>query len=139
MRLDRPPTPTCYTLLPCDTAIQDKNSHKYTLVGVFSSVMAMEFPATTPRVSIYFCLSGAHGRYVIKLQLKDPASGEYLLPENQGLTLDVPDPDAVVEQSLTVVNMAFVAPGRYDLILLANDEEIGQQSIWVRQVQVEQS
>lgn len=133
MSVDAPPTPVCHALVPCDMAIHDSETGKYTLVGVFGSVLGRQYPAVNPKVSVYFRLSGAHGRYLIKLQLKDPASGRYLLPDTPGLPMEVPEPGILVEQSLTVVNLAFPAAGRYELVLLANGEEVGQQAMWVFQ------
>ncbi len=123
----RPPQPLSQSFLVCREVFQDRQTGEYLLLSPLNTITLPAFPAAM-RVSLYIRLTGAHGTYRIGLQLRDPSGG--LLGEGSGpQPLQQEDPLMPCQICWRDLVLQFPQPGRYDLILLANDEDLAHHSL----------
>jgi hypothetical protein len=121
--------PLAQAFVVCRTVYQDRRTGEFLLVGPFNGVALHSCPAGF-RLSPYAHLTGGRGTYDLALELRD-AGGEaawgWRWPEPISHT-DRLEPyrvslhDAVVE---------FPRPGRYELVLMANGEDLAHHSLEV--------
>ena len=64
-----PSHPALNAMLICDVAFQDEASGKTSLIGVFETVTAFQFPARHGRLCVYAKLTDAQGEYRLRLEL----------------------------------------------------------------------
>ena len=63
--------------LVCDVAVSDPSTGKKSLIGIFDHVRVAKFP-TTRRVSLYFKIADAQGRYDFDVRYVRADTGEVL-------------------------------------------------------------
>ena len=115
------------SFLVCREVFQDRQTGENLLVGPFSAVALPGFPAAL-RVTLYIRLTGAHGSYRLSLQLYDPDG--HLVGECQGPeALHQDDPLMPCQICWRDLVLQFPKPGRHDLILLANGEDLSHHSL----------
>jgi hypothetical protein len=128
----RPPLPLAQSFVVCREIFEDCRSHEFVLIGPFSALGAPAFPFTA-RLSIYAHLSCGHGNYKVTLQLRDTE-------ESSLWEWRCPDPISLLnplkQQRFTLYDaiLEFPEPGRYDLLLLVNGEELARHAIQVHTV-----
>src|SRR5580704_6105875 len=90
------PIPMPLTLLICDGAHRCPATGKWTLLGLFNSIQAHEFPTQHGQMIAYLALTDANGRIPIRFQIVDDEENEEpLFQIDAELTTD--DPRAVAE------------------------------------------
>jgi hypothetical protein len=119
--------------LVCDQIIQDTQSGKKSLIGVFHELRAERFPAVHPALWIYANLTDAHGRYVFQLRLVDVERGD-VLGRGEPPPIDIPGPLQTTELSAQLRNVALPRAGTYEFQLVANDQMLATKAIRVAQV-----
>ena len=128
--------PSLQAIVVCDTIIEDRNTGKKSLIGIFTHLASKAFPCNYPSMSIYFCVTDAAGNYAFSLKLvhldEDKQIAEGTLP-----TIEIKDRLQIVDYGITMLRVQFQAPGRYDFRLFANDEFIGNKDFVV--IQAKQS
>ncbi len=123
----KPPQPLVQSFLVCREIFQDKQTGEYLLLGPVSGLTLSAFPAAL-RLSLYIRLTGAHGSYRLAVQLRDQDGGkvgECPGPDN----VHPSDPLAPCQICWRNLGLYFPRPGRYDLILLANDEDLAHYAL----------
>ena len=124
--------PSLQAIVVCDTIIEDRNTGKKSLIGIFTHLASKAFPCNYPSMSIYFCVTDAEGNYTFSLKLihldKDKQIAEGTLP-----TIEIKDRLQIVDYGITMLRVQFQTPGRYDFRLFANDEFIGNKDFIVIQ------
>ena len=71
-------------------------------------------------------LASGHGRYLIEVQLQAPG-GEVLWKEGPSEPWDMLDPLKTYHIHMKNLNVVFPMPDVFDLVLLANGDEISRQ------------
>lgn len=61
----------------CDTAVEDPNSRKKTLVGIFDRVWVQNFP-TRRQLSLYLKVADALGNYDVQVKFIQVSTGEMM-------------------------------------------------------------
>ena len=115
-----PEQPRPLAMILCDDLIEDKRTHKKTLIGLFSQIVTSRFPATHPKLHIYFALTNGRGKYKATLQqlaLEDLK----VLKEISG-ELEFASPNAVLEYDFELVNVTFPTEGKYGFQLLLDGQ-----------------
>jgi hypothetical protein len=125
----KPPLPTAQAFLVCKAVHQDPTTRMYSLEKICDAIGLNFFPAGYP-VSVYAYLTGGHGVYELALELRD-AEGTPVWAGRWSDPLEYCDP--LKSQQLAVNNtvIAFPAPGRFDLVLLANGEDLAHHGLAV--------
>jgi hypothetical protein len=128
-----PPQPVVKAFLVCDQIIQDAQSGKKSLIGVFHELRAERFPAVHPALWIYANLTDAHGRYHFQLRLVDVERGD-VLGRGEPPAIDIPGPLQTTELSAQLRNVALPRPGTYEFQLISNEQMVATKAIRVAQV-----
>jgi hypothetical protein len=127
------PPPRAQSFVTCRTIYEDRRSRECILIGPFGGIKLSSFPGSF-RFSLYADLCGAHGSFELALQLRDDELEQvwgWQWPEP--LSHDNPlAPHHIILHDLVI---EFPRPGRYDLVLLANGEEVSYRSLEVTHCQ----
>ena len=118
-----PPTPVLVAFLVCDTVIQDSSSGKKTLVGVFSNIMAAQFPASHSSPWLFVKLMECEGTYDVKIQYARVATQEVLLEVTANLESTDRHEDTEIIVQLPTLNIPDA--GQYEFRLWLNNHFIG--------------
>jgi hypothetical protein len=126
-----PSHPALNAMLICDVAFQDEASGKTSLIGVFETVTAFQFPARHGRLCVYAKLTDAQGEYRLRLELVRLEELKVVGRGQLGATFA--DRMTAIELSFQLWDTFFEAPGRYEFRLYANDRWVGSKSLNVIQ------
>ena len=127
MKQDLPP-PTVQTFLVCSDILFDDRTQRPILVNPTHHVPVEHFPMQL-RASIYMQLRGGHGRYALDLDLRNGKGNSVW----QYRPCEINCIDPIFPLTVDVHDLLFdiPEPGRYDLVALANGQEIGVQILWL--------
>lgn len=132
--MSNPTRPQLLSFLICDNVHVDPATRKYTLLGLFTGIQVMQFPAT-------------HGRMFIFISLSELSAGDHV----QHLSLALPGQDPIYESEQTfqsagpmqriqlihqLQRIEFPHAGDYDFMLEVDDEPILVHAFPVRSVQL---
>ncbi len=123
----RVPTPLAQAFVVCRQIYEDTRTHEFILIGPLNEVKLPEYPSNI-QLSLYVHLSGGHGEYQMALHLRDSDGGipwRWDLPYPQELS------DPLIMRKLAFYDfvLPIASPGKYELALMANGEQVAQQSI----------
>ncbi len=125
------PHPSLNAMLICDQTFQDEQSGKMTLVGVFETIRAYQFPARHGRLCVYAKLADLQGEYRFRLEL---VQLEELKVVGQGqFSATFSDRMAPVELGFLILDTVFERPARYEFRLYANERWVGSKTLSVAQ------
>lgn len=127
--------PRADVVLICDQIIQDAQTGKNSLIGLFDRIFCQNFPAVHPQMFVYTRLRGEPGaQFRPALRLVGPSG--ILLDLNMGeVTLGT---TGVVELKNQIVGLRLPEPGEYRFQTMINDLEAGETRIRVEKVQQRQ-
>ena len=117
-----PPTPVCKSFTVCRQIFQDKFSGEVILIGPTSQIYSFTYP-TVMNISVFARCSSAQGVYHLELQLQD-LEGNVIWGHKFEPPFELNDPLAVGTLNLQNLGMFVPRPGKFDLVLLANGEEV---------------
>jgi hypothetical protein len=125
------PPPVAQAFVCCRVIYEDRRTRECILVGPFGGLALSFFPAGY-RLSLYADLCGGHGAYELALELRDEDletvwGWRWPEPIRHGNPLE---PHHVILHDAV---LKFPRPGRYDLVLLANGEDVAHHGLEVRQ------
>ena len=129
----QPPAPLLKAFLVCDQIIQDSQTGKKSLIGVFHELRAELFPAVHPVLWIYANLTDAHGRYAFQIRFVDVERNQ-ILGSGVPPPIEIPGPLPTTELSALLRNVNLPRPGTYEFQLVANGNLIATKA--VRAIQV---
>jgi hypothetical protein len=121
------PQPTAQSFLVCREIVQDRNTGTTVIFSPFNRAVFPAFPVVL-HVSLYTQLTGGRGTYKMGLRLVDSEGsiiGDVQGPDSAPLT----DPVAYYQACWPGIGLEFAKPGRYDLLLTADREEIGRHAL----------
>jgi len=124
----KPPTPTCKSFTVCRQTFQDVFTKEYMLLAPTHQIVTIAFP-TVVNVSIFARMTSVQGTYQLEVQLQD-LEGEVIWRHRLEPPLTMNDPLAVGILNLQNLGVYFPKPGKYDLVLLANNEEVVRDVFW---------
>ena len=108
--------------LVCDVAVSDPSTGKKSLIGIFDHVRVAKFP-TTRRVSLYFKIADAQGRYDFDVRYVRADTGE-VLARAEGKVV-ARDRLSSTDLHLAFPPLPIPAPGRYEFQVWANSMFLG--------------
>jgi hypothetical protein len=118
----------------CDQVIQDAQTGKKSLIGVFHELRAQRFPAVHPVLWIYANLTDARGRYEFQIRLVDVARNS-ILGKGAPPPIDIQGPLQTTEISAQLRNVALPSEGTYEFHLVANGQLVATKAIRVAPLQ----
>lgn len=125
----RIPAPVVEAFLVCSEIWEDKHTGRMMLVAPTIHVSLPEIPAAV-RLSVYARMTGGHGEYQLRLSLRDEDDDSVwdCRPHDK---LAHADPLAPHQVTFLNLNVVVQKPGKYRMVLLADDQEVAQQALWV--------
>lgn len=114
--------PLLVAALVCDVAVTDPSSGKRSLIGIFDHVRVAKFP-TTRRLSLYFKIADAQGRYDFDVRYVQASTGE-VLARAEGKVV-ARDRLSSSDLHLAFPPLPIPTPGRYEFQVWANSMFLG--------------
>jgi hypothetical protein len=127
------PTPDVIALLVCDQIITDRLTGKQSLIGMFSKVHAVGFPATHPQLAVFVALTDGHGRTELTIRIVDSNDARPPIVEGRG-GVDFKNPRAIANLALQFHGLTFPAPGEYRVQLWCGSELLREARLELVQV-----
>ena len=109
--------PIALAMLICDTVIEDKQTGKKTIVGIFNNINALNVPILHPSFNVYVALTEGNGNYDCKLKC---TKDEKPILEIDG-TIAFKSPHQIVGLNYTLRNIPFPEYGEYRLEFLCDN------------------
>jgi len=123
-----PPYPLA--MVVCDAIWRDPTTGKYTLLGIFSTIQARDFPAKHGGLALFVALTDGHGETSIRLRLIDAEENRDALFD-ESKVVDFADPRAIREIAFDAHDLTFEEPGEYRFQLFGGDELLMARRILV--------
>ena len=124
----KPPMPVCKALLVCRRITLEK-SGDVNLLGIMTGYQHHYFPAAVS-AGVFARLTSAHGSYRLEVQLQN-ANAEIVWKDGPPEPWALPDPLMTYDIRFNVC-MSFPQPGVYDVVFLANGEELARDRFFTR-------
>jgi hypothetical protein len=118
----RPPTPVCPCFVLCRQIFIDPVRQDYTLVSPIHQVFPTRYPVIED-LSIFARWTNAHGAYAVEVQLRS-LEGDLLWRQRMDQPFETSDPLQVWILPLHHLPIPIARPGRYEVALLADDQEL---------------
>ncbi|RJP37229.1 MAG: hypothetical protein C4547_05770 [Phycisphaerales bacterium] len=115
------PVPDVLALVICDQIISDRLTGKQSLIGLFSTIQSLRFPAVHSQLCVYCSLTDGHGSCPLQIRLVDSNEARDPLVQGQG-TVHFADPRAIANLSLQFRGLSFPEPGEYRVQLFCRGE-----------------
>ncbi|HNQ23678.1 MAG TPA: hypothetical protein PKK06_11345 [Phycisphaerae bacterium] len=113
------PSPDVLALILCDQIITDRITGKQSLIGMFSRIHALRFPAGHPQLCVFVALTDGHGRNDLMLRIVDSNEERKPLIEGKGV-VEFKDPRAIANLALQFHGLVFPQSGEYRVQLYCN-------------------
>ena len=126
--------PVVKAFLVCDQVIQDVQTGKKSLIGVFHEIKAGRFPTVHHELWIYANLTDAQGRYEFQIRLVSLEDGK-ALGHGAPPEIQIPGPLQTTELSAQLRNVQLPKPGTYEFQLLANGQLAATKAVRVSHAQ----
>ncbi len=113
------PTPTGLAIVLCDQIIEDKQTSKKSLIGIFNQIGTAEFPCRHARLSIFVSITEGRGTSDAKLRIVCEETDK-VVTEVRG-RIQFPDIHSVVEICFNFGILIFETPGLYSIEFYCDD------------------
>ena len=126
-------TPSVQAFLVCDQVIEDSQTKKKGLIGIFTHLQAASFPFQHNQIRLYFCLTDAEGTYHFDIDLAY-INTEQLVCRATLPDIVVADRLQISDFGINIPSLMFPAPGRYEFRLRMEGHLIAQKDFNVIQM-----
>jgi len=113
------PSPMGLAIVICDQIIEDKLTHKKSLIGIFNQIATPTFPCRHPRMAVFVSLTEGRGAYAVRLRMVHEESGTGI-GEVTG-QIQFADVHTVAELNFELLNVTFPQPGLYSIEFYCDD------------------
>ncbi|MCX7914998.1 MAG: hypothetical protein N3A53_01670 [Verrucomicrobiae bacterium] len=127
------PTPIGLAIVICDQIIEDKLTHKKSLIGIFNQIATPTFPCRHPRMAVFVSLTEGRGPYEVRLRIVHEETNTSI-GEVKG-QIQFADVNAVAELNFELLNVAFPHPGLYSIEFYCNDALVLERRFHVVKIQ----
>ena len=124
--------PDVLSLLVCDQILIDRLTGKTSLIGMFSTIGAPQYPVRHPQLCVFASLTDGRGKTNLRIRLVSVDEDDIL--GQADMEVDFKDPRTVFEIALAVGNVTFPKPGEYRLQLFADSSLLTERRIVVVQI-----
>ncbi|HUY35172.1 MAG TPA: hypothetical protein VMV69_20675 [Pirellulales bacterium] len=122
----RKPPPKCKALLICDHCREDPRTARVSVIDILESFRVNDFPTRSPPFTVFSQLVDGIGVYAVSLEIHDLLDGEVVAMADI-VELFFSERPARMDFIIPDVSVPLPHFGRYDLVLLANGQEIERQ------------
>lgn len=117
-----PPTPICRCFTLCRRLFQDPATNDWALVSLTHQVFVPQYPAVE-HFAVFARWTNSHGSYTVEVQLRS-VNGEVVWRHIANDPFKMDDPSQVWVVPLHRLDMTIPAPGKYEVVMLANGREV---------------
>jgi len=132
------PHPSLQAAVICDKAIQEAGTGKWSLIGLWTDLYAMQVPCSHPEMAVYFCISSAQGEYDWEVHLERLGFDSESLASLTG-KLTVQDRLSAFGFAINLKNLQFSEAGRYAFRLQMNGKLVGDKAFNVKLMPAQES
>ena len=125
------PIPKANAMLICDYVITEHESGKKSLIGIFETISAGQFPVIHHALSVYVKLTDANGSYRFQLDLVDLQNDDLLSKCEIPNELKISNPLKSSELVFNLHGLKFPHPGEYEFRIFANGRIFAQKAFLV--------
>ena len=118
--------PECKAILLCERSSVLEHSGRITARGIFNTLPLPIFPGHTPPFTVFVQLVDGVGRYQIVVEIHDLRE-DRVIASTPEIRLEFPDRLASLTVLIPILPLPVEHPGRYDVLVLANGQEIDRQ------------
>lgn len=129
MSSGRPPYP--FAILLCDDVARSPDG-KNTLIGVFDTVFAVQFPAVHPKLTFWAKLADGGGTYHVRIQYVDVSENKVLMNIDGNEPLRWAESEAMSEITFQIGGLPIAHEGRYEFRLFLNDMFVGHVTLYAK-------
>lgn len=122
--------PFALALVVADSVHVDPGSGKATILGTFSTIFAMEFPAVHQIMAVYFAVTDGREKCDLNIRIVDVDEENTLIESSVSVVFD--DPRNVIEGMTAFMGVSFPQPGEYRLQLRCHEELLLERRIMLR-------
>jgi hypothetical protein len=113
------PAPTGLAIMLCDQIIEDKQTSKKSLIGIFNQLGAAEFPCHHSRLSVFVSITEGRGSSDARLRIVNEETDKPVA-DVRG-QIQFPDIHSVVEICFNFGMLTFEMPGLYSIEFYCDD------------------
>ena len=121
------PTPSVVSINVCDSIIRDELTKKVSLIGLFNTIRANNFPCKHPQLHVYIALTNGHGKYKAEVRFTNAEQSKPIAGMRG--EMDFKSPLQVVEINLCWQRLNFPKAGEYIVEILCDGTLIGTRKI----------
>ena len=125
------PVPKSLGILICDSVIDDRETGKKTLVGIFNTIGVIKLPCVHPELHVFVSLTDGYGAYKAKLSCVNLDSGDKVF-EIQG-DIKFEDPNTIVDLNFALKGLVFHQLGIHDFDFYCDAQPIVSRKFTVSQ------
>ena len=118
-------------MLICDYVITEHETGKKSLVGIFETISADQFPVVHHALSVYVKLTEANGNYRFQLDLVDLQNNQVLTKCEIPNELKITNPLKSSELVFNLHGLKFPHAGEYEFQIFSNGRIFGQKTFLV--------
>jgi len=112
--------PDVKSFLVADMVMQEKNTNKWSVIGVFDQIVGGQYPLSRPGVGLYVKLADVEGKYRLRIELRD--SEDKCLTFLDGIDITTQGSVPSLDLGVQTQNLVIPKPGRYHFMLYVNGE-----------------
>jgi hypothetical protein len=124
-RKKRKARPACAAILLCDLVIRDEETQKSSIIGMFDTFVLRQIPGETEVCAVFLRLTNVIGHQAISAEIHDSAAGLVLFRSSPA-RIRGHERRGAGEIALRLSPLRFDRAGTYDMVVLAEGEEIGR-------------
>ncbi len=124
------PPPSCKAILLCERAIVEAETGSISVIGILNELGVADFPARLPAFTMYLQLVDGIGSYQIHLETLDLSSGEVIV-SSPNTEIRFPERPGSIDLIIPISSLPVEHPGGYDIIVLANEQELDRQQLTI--------
>ena len=131
-KMDKP-LPGCKAILLCDQIIVEAGTGKISVIGTFDRLYLATLPGYSTWLSLFLQLVDGIGSYALAVEIHHLTENLVLARVDQG---EVQFQERPVRLNLEILipPLSLEHPGAYDVVVLANEQEIDRQQLQVVQL-----
>lgn len=103
--------PTALAFLVSDYIIDDVNTRKKSIIGLFNNICSSRFPFRHPEMNVFISLTDGHGKYQSSLICTRSEDEQEVFKTKGEVVFN--NPNTVVEINFNLRNVEFPSPGKY--------------------------
>ena len=123
--------PTSLALIICDAVIDDRETNKKTLVGIFNNIGAQKIPFRHPELHVFVSLTDGNGVYKARLECRHRESHDKVFELKGDIHFE--NPNQVVELNFALHGIVFSKAGIHNFDFYCDDQVVVSRKFSVSQ------